>query len=110
MTCIQGRLMLMLLMLAILLNLQIAYAQESDLPLPETSREAPKKESNSKTKKQTIDFEDQLVEGTRQKPELFYILQNKEFNFKRLIRLREDFLPEMRKSSEDIQGRAGSGQ
>ena len=63
-----------------------------------------------KGKKTTIDFEDQLIEGSRQKPELFYLLQNKDFNYKRLIRLREDFLPELRKSSEDIQGRSGSGQ
>ena len=63
-----------------------------------------------KNKKTTIDFEDQLIEGSRQKPELFYLLQNKDFNYKRLIRLREDFLPELRKSSEDIQGRSGSGQ
>ena len=63
-----------------------------------------------KSKKTTIDFEDQLIEGSRQKPELFYLLQNKDFNYKRLIRLREDFLPELRKSGEDVQGRAGSGQ
>ncbi len=63
-----------------------------------------------KAKKTTIDFEDQLIEGSRQKPELFYLLQNKDFNYKRLIRLREDFLPELRKSGEDVQGRAGSGQ
>ncbi len=63
-----------------------------------------------KSKKTTIDFEDQLIEGSRQKPELFYLLQNKDFNYKRLIRLKEDFLPELRKSGEDVQGRVGSGQ
>ncbi len=63
-----------------------------------------------KGKKTTIDFEDQLIEGSRQKPELFYLLQNKDFNYKRLIRLREDFLPELRKSAEDIKGRSGSAQ
>ena len=42
-------------------------------------------------KKQTkIDFEDELVEGELKKPELFYLLQKKQFNFKRLIKLRED--------------------
>src|SRR4051794_17713221 len=50
----------------------------------------------------TINFEDQLVEGGTNKPELFYLLNQKKFNYKRLIRLREDFLPEMRKTSEDI--------
>ncbi len=59
-------------------------------------------------KSTTINFEDQLVEGQAQKPELFYLLQKKNANFKRLIRLREDFLPEMKRTSEDIE-RKGSG-
>jgi hypothetical protein len=58
-------------------------------------------------KRTTINFEDQLVEGQTQKPELFYLLQQRNNNFKRLIRLRENFLPEMRKTSEDVGRRAG---
>lgn len=54
------------------------------------------------SKRTTINFEDQLVEGQAQKPELFYLLQQRNNNFKRLIRLRENFLPEMRKTSEDV--------
>lgn len=54
-------------------------------------------------KKHIIDFEDELVEGEAQKPDFFYLFQKKNFNYKRLIRLRENFIPEMRKSSEDIQ-------
>ncbi len=58
----------------------------------------------SKTdRKQTLNFEDELVEGSAQKPELFYLFQKKNFNYKRLIKLRENFLPEMRKTTEDIQ-------
>lgn len=74
---------------------------------------APKAESSSggkggKSPKRTaVNFEDQLVEGQTQKPELFYLLQQRNTNFKRLIRLRENFLPEMRKTSEEI-GRGGS--
>lgn len=56
-----------------------------------------------KEKKTTLNFEDELVEGQATKPELFYLFQKKNFNYKRLIRLRENFLPEMRKTSEDIQ-------
>jgi hypothetical protein len=56
-----------------------------------------------KDKKSTkIDFEDELVEGELKKPELFYLLQKKQFNFKRLIRLREDFLPEMRRDADEV--------
>ncbi len=56
-----------------------------------------------KAKKQTLNFEDELIEGNVQKPDLFYIFQKKNFNYKRLIKLRENFLPEMRKTTEDIQ-------
>ncbi len=60
------------------------------------------------SKKTTINFEDQLIEGQAQKHELFYLLQQRNNNFKRLIRLRENFLPEMRKTSEDV-GRPPGG-
>jgi hypothetical protein len=53
-------------------------------------------------KKTKIDFEDELIEGELKKPELFYLLQKKQFNFKRLIKLREDFLPEMRRDGDEI--------
>lgn len=56
-----------------------------------------------KERKATLNFEDELVEGGTQKPELFYLFQKKNFNYKRLIKLRENFLPEMRRSTEDIQ-------
>ena len=57
---------------------------------------------SKKEKKTSLNFEDELVEGATTKPELFYLFQKKNFNYKRLIRLRENFLPEMRKTSEDI--------
>ena len=59
--------------------------------------------SNKPTKKQTLNFEDELIEGNVSKPDLFYIFQKKNFNYKRLVKLRENFLPEMRKTTEDIQ-------
>lgn len=55
-----------------------------------------------KEKKTNLNFEDELVEGQTTKPELAYLFQKKNFNYKRLIRLRENFIPEMRKTSEDI--------
>jgi hypothetical protein len=64
-----------------------------------------------RTKRTTVDFTDQLIEGQAQKPELFYLLQQKNENNRRLIRLRENFLPEMRRTAEDV-GRSrarGSG-
>ncbi|GIL18017.1 MAG: hypothetical protein BroJett040_17680 [Oligoflexia bacterium] len=59
-------------------------------------------------RKQTLSFEDELVEGATQKPELFYLFQKKNFNYKRLVKLRENFIPELRRTSEDIQ-RSRSG-
>lgn len=59
------------------------------------------KESDDK-KRTSIDFEDELIQGEMKKPELFYLLQKKQFNFKRLIKLRNDFLPEMKRSAEEI--------
>lgn len=58
---------------------------------------------NTPEKRQSLSFEDELVEGATQKPELFFLFQKKNFNYKRLIRLRENFLPEMRQTSEDLQ-------
>ncbi len=56
-----------------------------------------------KERRAQLNFEDELVEGSTQKPELFYLFQKKNFNYKRLIKLRENFLPEMRRSAEDVQ-------
>ena len=64
-------------------------------------------EKGASSKKTVINFEDELVEGQADKPELFYLLQKKQFNYKRMIHFRENFLPEMRRTSEDIQ-RSGS--
>jgi hypothetical protein len=62
--------------------------------------------TSAKTPKQpkvyNLDFEDELVEGGVQKPDLFYLIQRKNFNFRKLVRLRENFLPEMRETSDHL--------
>ena len=75
-----------------------AWAQSSAA----SGKPAAKQAASNQGKKTTVNFEDQLVEGSTQKPELFYLLQQRNNNFKRLIKLRENFLPEMRKTSEDL--------
>jgi hypothetical protein len=55
-----------------------------------------------KNKKTTVNFEDQLIEGQASKPDLLYLLQKKKFNYKKLIRLRENFLPELRQTANEI--------
>lgn len=62
--------------------------------------------SGEKTK--SLSFEDELVEGATAKPELFMLFQKKNFNYKRLIKLRENFVPEMRRTAEDVQRGRGS--
>ena len=57
---------------------------------------------NKKPKRTVIDFEEDLIQGDRTNPELFYLLERKQFNYKKLIRLRENFLPEMRRTAEEI--------
>ena len=54
-------------------------------------------------KRTTINFEDQLIKGEKQMPDLLYMLQKKKFNYKRLIRLRDDFIPEMEETGTEIE-------
>lgn len=61
-----------------------------------------KKKKKKGNKTQVINFEDQLVEGSTKRPDLFYLLQKKNFKYKRLIKLRENFLPELKATSEDL--------
>lgn len=85
----------MTILLAALIAVEGAYAQSSSRTTTTTT--------TTTQKKATLSFEDELVEGSTQKPELFYLFQKKNFNYKRLIKLRENFLPEMRRTTEDIQ-------
>lgn len=60
--------------------------------------------SEEPKKKHTLNFEDELIEGDVQKPDLLYLLERKNFNFKKLIKLRENFLPEMVETSDLVKG------
>ena len=55
-----------------------------------------------KNKRTTINFEDQLIEGSSQTPDLFFLMQRGNFDFSKLIKLRDNFLPEMRRSAGEI--------
>jgi hypothetical protein len=79
----------------------------SEAPAPSTSsdsnRASGKSGTRMKERRTTLDFEDELVEGTNQKPDMIYLFQQKKFNYNRLIKLRENFKPEMRETVEDVQ-------
>ena len=61
--------------------------------------EAPKVTYKKKT---VYDFEDDLVEGELQRPDGEYIDTRRKAKHSSLIKIRENFIPEMLKSAEDI--------
>ena len=54
-----------------------------------------------------VNFEDELITGDINKPELLYLLKQRQANYKRLIKFRKNFLPEMRKTTEDLRQSRG---
>lgn len=94
---------LLTVVMGLICAVEFASAQSA---APSSTRTATTTTTTTTTKKErkaTLNFEDELIEGSTQKPDLFYLFQKKNFNYKRLIKLRENFLPEMRRTTEDIQ-------
>lgn len=60
-----------------------------------------------KKRKASINFEDELIHGDVKNTDLLYLLKRKQFNYKKLIKLRKNFLPEMRRSAEEIRRAKG---
>lgn len=58
----------------------------------------------SQHKKLNIKFEDELVKSSPARPEVEFIFQKADFNFKRMIKLRENFIPEVQKGKDQIRG------
>ena len=55
-------------------------------------------------RKVNVKFEDELVKGANDKPDAEFLFQKADFNFKKLIRLRENFIPEVQKGKDHIRG------
>jgi hypothetical protein len=53
-------------------------------------------------KKTTVDFTDMAVEGELTKPEGSYVLNRKKTDFQSLIRVRDNFNPELQKSVDNL--------
>ena len=53
-------------------------------------------------KRTVIDFNDVTVEGELTKPEGSYVLERNRTRFPSLIRLRDDFNPELQKSADNL--------
>ena len=58
----------------------------------------------SQHKKFNVKFEDEMVKGAAETPETEFLFQRSDFNFKKLIRLRENFIPEVQKGKDDMRG------
>jgi hypothetical protein len=53
-------------------------------------------------KKTIIDFSDVTIQGELTKPEGSYVLNRKKTNFRSLLKLRQDFLPELFNSTDNL--------
>ena len=101
---------------ALLTTSRVAYAQDAEPAAPTAAvpsaaaggANAAKTAVKNGAKRTEINFEDQLIEGSGSKPGIFFFMQQKGNSFKKLIKLRENFLPEMRRTSDEVV-RKGSG-
>ncbi len=75
-----------------------AYAQDN----PDEFVQDPDNPSVVYKKKTEYDFEDDVVEGSFVRPEGEYLDARRAARHSSLIRIRENFVPEMLKSAEDI--------
>jgi len=58
----------------------------------------------SQYKKFNVKFDDEMVKGAAETPDTEFLFQRSDFNFKKLIRLRENFIPEVQKGKDDMRG------
>lgn len=58
----------------------------------------------SKQKKINVKFGDEFVKGQEEHPSAEYMFERKQFNFKKMIQLRENFIPEVEKGKDDFGG------
>lgn len=70
-----------------------SWAEETGPAAPEAAK-----------KRISIKFDNELVEGNIQNPSMDYMFVRKEANYKKMMRLRENFLPEVKKGKRDFSG------
>ncbi|HEX4385073.1 MAG TPA: hypothetical protein VH083_19075 [Myxococcales bacterium] len=81
-------------------NLMLALlAAAADPPAPKVVQEPDKVIVRKRT---VIDFSDVTVEGELTKPEGSYLLNRNKTRFQSLIRLRDNFNPELQKSADNL--------
>jgi hypothetical protein len=85
----------------VLVSMMLAVAS---LSVPAYAEEKVVQESDKTVfrKKTVIDFTDVAVEGELTKPEGTYALSRKKTQFRSLIKVRENFVPELQKSVDNL--------
>lgn len=61
-------------------------------------------ETNKKSRRVKLNFEDELVTGSTEKPDMSSFNTKTDFNYKKLIRVRENFVNEMEAGINDFKG------
>ena len=56
-----------------------------------------------KGKVYTVDFEDEFIEGHIKNPTIFHLFNKQQLEYDKLVDLKEDFLPEMRRTAGEIE-------
>jgi hypothetical protein len=85
--------------MSMLIALAALPALAQDKPAVKVIQEADKVVVRKKT---VIDFNDVTVEGELTRPEGSYVLDRNRTHFNSLIRLRDDFNPELQKSADNL--------
>jgi len=56
-----------------------------------------------KGKVYTVNFEDEFIEGHIKNPTIFHLFNKQQLEYDKLVDLKEDFLPEMRRTAGEIE-------
>ena len=63
--------------------------------------------SEAQTKKRkkvyTVDFEDEFIEGHVKNPTIFHLFNKQQLEYDKLVDLKKDFLPEMRRTAGELE-------
>ena len=51
----------------------------------------------------TVDFEDEFIEGHIKNPTIFHLFNKQQLEYDKLVDMKKDFLPEMRRTAGEIE-------
>ncbi len=89
----------------ILISILFCFFSVGLLAQTESNAQSDSQTASSKSpKKIVIQFDNELVDGKRENPELDYLFTRKEANYKKMMKLRDNFLPEVKKGKRDFSG------